>query len=163
KGVFYLLHRDRPGKNRFKTPTATAATRGTEFTLEVEEATGRTILTVLEGEAELGNAAGSIRLASGEQGIAALGQAPVKTADIDTRADAHPPSRLAEALRRVIAAVKGRPYSSPFVTRPSPALATEWLAESYYQQSLSQLPDALGQARLAVQQSPQFAFGWVRV
>jgi hypothetical protein len=60
KGLLYLLHRDKPGVHRFRTPTATAATRGTEFTLEVEEATGRTTLTVLEGEAELGNAAGSI-------------------------------------------------------------------------------------------------------
>ena len=84
RGLLYLLNRDRPGKHRFVTPTATAATRGTEFTLEVEEATGRTILTVLEGEAELTNAAGSVIIASGEQGIAVLGQAPTKTAVIDT-------------------------------------------------------------------------------
>ena len=56
KGLLYLLHRDRPGTHRFKTPTATAATRGTEFTLEVDDVTGRTTLTVLEGEAELSNA-----------------------------------------------------------------------------------------------------------
>ena len=67
-----------------RTPTATAATRGTEFTLEVEDITGRTILTVLEGEAELSNAAGSVQLARGEQGIAVLGQPPTKTAVIDT-------------------------------------------------------------------------------
>jgi tetratricopeptide (TPR) repeat protein len=84
KGLLYLLHRDRPGTHRFRTPTATAATRGTEFTLEVEEATGRTILTVLEGEAELGNAIGSVRLASGEQGVAVAGQMPTRTAVIDT-------------------------------------------------------------------------------
>jgi hypothetical protein len=84
KGLLYLLNRDRPGAHRFRTPTATAATRGTEFTLEVEEITGRTILTVLEGEAELTNAAGSIRLVSGEQGIASLGQMPTRTTGIDT-------------------------------------------------------------------------------
>jgi tetratricopeptide (TPR) repeat protein len=84
RGLLYLLNRDRPGKHRFVTPTATAATRGTEFTLEVEEATGRTILTVLEGEAELSNAVGSIGIASGEQGVAVLGQMPTKTAVIDT-------------------------------------------------------------------------------
>lgn len=84
RGLLYLLNRDRPGKHRFVTPTATAATRGTEFNLEVEPGTGRTILTVLEGEAELTNAAGSIRIASGEQGVAVLGQRPVKTAVIDT-------------------------------------------------------------------------------
>ena len=84
RGLLYLLNRDRPGKHRFVTPTATAATRGTEFTLEVEEATGRTILTVLEGEAELSNPAGSVILASGQQGVAVLGQAPTITAVIDT-------------------------------------------------------------------------------
>ncbi len=84
RGLMYLLNRDRPGKHRFITPTATAATRGTEFTLEVEEATGRTTLTVLEGEAELSNASGSIRIKPGEQGIASLGQPPTKTAVVET-------------------------------------------------------------------------------
>lgn len=84
KGLLYLLHRDKPGVHRFRTPTATAATRGTEFTLEVEEASGRTILTVLEGEAELANPIGSVRLVSGEQGVAVAGQMPTKTAVIDT-------------------------------------------------------------------------------
>jgi len=84
RGLLYLLNRDRPGKHRFITPTATAATRGTEFVLEVEEGTGRTTLTVLEGEAELTNNAGSVRIAPGEQGVALLGQPPIKTAVIDT-------------------------------------------------------------------------------
>jgi tetratricopeptide (TPR) repeat protein len=84
QGLLYLLHRDRPGAHRFRTPTATAATRGTEFTLEVEPGTGRTILTVLEGEAVLSNAVGSISILTGQQGIAALGQMPTKTAVIDT-------------------------------------------------------------------------------
>ena len=83
RGLLYLLNRDRPGKHRFITPTATAATRGTEFTLEVDDATGRTTLTVLEGEAELSNAAGSIRISPGEEGVALLGQMPTKTAVID--------------------------------------------------------------------------------
>lgn len=83
RGLMYLLNRDRPGKHRFITPTATAATRGTEFTLEVEDGTGRTTLTVLEGEAELSNAAGSVRIKPGEQGVAALGQPPTKTAVVE--------------------------------------------------------------------------------
>ncbi len=84
RGLLYLLNRDRPGKHRFITPTATAATRGTEFSLEVEPGTGRTILTVLEGEAELSNPAGSVIIASGEQGVAVLGQMPTKTAVVNT-------------------------------------------------------------------------------
>jgi Flp pilus assembly protein TadD len=86
RGLMRLLNRDRPGKHRFVTPTATAATRGTEFVLKVEEDTGRTTLTVFEGEADLRNALGSVRLAGGEQGIAEAGQPPIKTAVIDATA-----------------------------------------------------------------------------
>ncbi|MBC8096562.1 MAG: TonB-dependent receptor, partial [Akkermansiaceae bacterium] len=86
RGLMRLLNRDRPGKHRFVTPTATAATRGTEFVLKVEEGTGRTTLTVFEGEADLSNALGSIRLAGGEQGVAETGQPPIKTAVIDATA-----------------------------------------------------------------------------
>lgn len=249
KGLLYLFHRDKPGSHRFKTPTATAATRGTEFALEVEEATGRTILTVLEGKAELSNAVGSILLASGEQGIAILGQRPVKTAVIETvnvvqwclyypgvldldelnlasdeeiavsaslaayrrgdllQAVADYPSdrvpasdqekiylavlllavgqvaetealldsfaavttraekldRLANAIRRVIAAVKLRPAASILDSQFAAPLATEWLAESYYQQSAFRLARALEAARMAVKQSPQFGFAWARM
>ena len=84
RGLLYLLNRDRPGKHRFVTPTATAATRGTEFNLEVDPVTGRTVLTVLEGEAELTNTAGAVIIGPGEQGIALLGQRPTKTARVDT-------------------------------------------------------------------------------
>jgi tetratricopeptide (TPR) repeat protein len=248
RGLLYLLNRDRPGKHTFRTPTATAATRGTEFTLEVEDITGRTILTVLEGEAELSNAGGSVQLARGEQGIAVLGQAPTKTAVIDTtnvvqwclyypgvlelselgltaveeaalndslsayrsgdllRAVSSYPAprnaasdaekiyvaalllsvgqvtqteamldtlaagapdaraqRLAGALRRVIAAVKLREPPSRYPSELSGLLATEALAESYYQQSISALGGALKAARVSVERSPRFAFGWARV
>jgi tetratricopeptide (TPR) repeat protein len=82
-GLMRLLNRDRPGKHRFVTPTATAATRGTEFVLKVDEGAGRTTLTVFEGEAEMRNALGSVQLASGEQAVAETGQPPVKTAMLD--------------------------------------------------------------------------------
>jgi tetratricopeptide (TPR) repeat protein len=249
RGLLYLLNRDRPGKHRFITPTATAATRGTEFTLEVEEATGRTLLTVLEGEAVLSNTVGSVIIPSGWQGVAVLGQMPTRTAVIDTTnvvqwclyypgvldldelelapgeqipiaaslaayrsgdllravsaypADRTPasesekvylaalllavgqvtqaealfdsmpaatrinsrPGRLAEALRQVIASVKRRVAPSTLNPQLSPFLATELLAESYHQQSDRRLDDALDSARLAVEKSPQFAFGWTRV
>jgi len=73
--------------------------------------------------------------------------------------DDSPRARLAGALRKVITAVK-------LQTRPeglSPALASEWLAESYYLQSRSKLPEALSAARKAVEKSPKFSFGWARV
>ena len=66
---------------------------------------------------------------------------------------------LSDAIRQLIAAVKFQPWRR---TRP-PELATEWLAESYYQQSLANLPQALRAARKAVEKSPTFGFGWARV
>jgi Flp pilus assembly protein TadD len=79
KARLYMLGRDKPGIGRFKSKAANAATRGTEFTVEVEETTGRMVLSVLEGEAELSTAAGAIHLQSGEQGIAEPGQRPTKS------------------------------------------------------------------------------------
>jgi len=66
---------------------------------------------------------------------------------------------LAEAIRKVIAAVKGQTVER----ERSPALATEWLAESYYQQSKSKLEEARAAARKAVEVSPDFAFALARL
>ncbi len=68
-------------------------------------------------------------------------------------------SHFAVALREVIAAVK----HEEFKRNGAPQTASEWLAESYYQQSRSQLKPALAAARAAVKQSPNFGFAWVRV
>jgi tetratricopeptide (TPR) repeat protein len=73
------------------------------------------------------------------------------------------PQRIAMALRQLIAAVKRQP--NPAGVRPQ--LATEFLANSYYQQSRAipgtSLPVALDSARQAVTNSPDFGFGWERV
>jgi Tfp pilus assembly protein PilF len=68
-------------------------------------------------------------------------------------------SPLAVALRRMVAAVKFQSHTG----NPSPALATEWLAESYYRQSRSDLPGALDAARNAAEKSPAFGFARARV
>jgi tetratricopeptide (TPR) repeat protein len=65
----------------------------------------------------------------------------------------------AGAIRQLIAAVKVQPW--PRVRLPE--LATEWLAESYYQQSGAVLDDALAAARRAADKSPKFGFAWERV
>lgn len=59
------------------TPAATAAIRGTDWTLSIGEG-GKTSLTVLDGEVELSNAQGSVRVRRGEAAVAAIGQAPRK-------------------------------------------------------------------------------------
>jgi Flp pilus assembly protein TadD len=73
------------------------------------------------------------------------------------------PQRIARALRQLISAVKQQP--NPTVVRPQ--LATEFLADSYYEQSRgvpgASLQAALDSARRAVTNSPDFSFGWERV
>jgi tetratricopeptide (TPR) repeat protein len=73
------------------------------------------------------------------------------------------PQRIALALRRLISAVKRQPDSA--VVRPQ--LVTEFLANSYYEQSRAipgiSLPAALDSARRAVTNSPDFGFAWERV
>ncbi len=64
-----------------------------------------------------------------------------------------------EAVRQLIAAVKFQEYSR----RTLPESATEWLAESYYRQSRSDLEGALEAAEKAAARAPNFGFAWVRV
>ncbi|MCZ4094532.1 FecR domain-containing protein [Ensifer psoraleae] len=59
------------------TPAATAAIRGTDWTLTVG-ADGKTSLVVLEGVVELSNAYGSVTVKQGEGAVAAIGSAPTK-------------------------------------------------------------------------------------
>jgi tetratricopeptide (TPR) repeat protein len=73
------------------------------------------------------------------------------------------PQRIAAALRQLVAAVKRQP--APAAVHPQ--LATEFLADSYYEQSRAipgiSLSAALDSARQAVTNSPDFGFGWERV
>ena len=62
-------------------------------------------------------------------------------------------------LGRLIAAVQFREEPADEL----PPSASALLAESYYQQSRSNLPEALRLARRAVGLSPRFGFGWARV
>ena len=68
-------------------------------------------------------------------------------------------SALADALREMIAAVKFQPWNRA----APPSLATEWVAESYYLQSRSQLEAARLAAKAATEKSPDFGFAWARV
>ncbi|HMR33168.1 MAG TPA: FecR domain-containing protein [Geminicoccaceae bacterium] len=58
-----------------RTPAATAAIRGTDWSLEVD-ANGRTVLIVLDGEVVLVNPQGSVTVGSGEAAVAEVGAAP---------------------------------------------------------------------------------------
>jgi Flp pilus assembly protein TadD len=67
--------------------------------------------------------------------------------------------RVAAALRQVIAAVQFEKRAALAL----PATATEWLAESYSEQSQSRLEAALAAARRAVELNPKFGFAQARV
>ncbi len=66
---------------------------------------------------------------------------------------------LASAVQRVISAVQFRDEEAV----ETPGSASALLAESYYQQSRSNLREALDLARKSVEVSPRFGFGWTRV
>lgn len=85
KGLLYLFHRDKPGSTRIDSRTATAATRGTEFIVQVDESTQRTTLSVLAGAGELTNEVGSVTVEAGERGEAAPGSKPRLTPRLETR------------------------------------------------------------------------------
>lgn len=85
RGVAYFFSRSEEEAD-IKTPGASLNIRGTEFVIEVG-ADGKTSIAMVEGEVELRNALGAVTLVDGEQGVAAPGQAPRKTAVLDATKD----------------------------------------------------------------------------
>jgi Flp pilus assembly protein TadD len=81
KGFFYFFNRDKAIEVDLHNRMASATTRGTEFLVEAAE--DRMEVTVFEGGVDLRNDAGLVTLSSGEQGLAAAGQAPRRTAKIE--------------------------------------------------------------------------------
>lgn len=72
-GVIHIISRD-PRALRFNTPYANAGLEGTEFVIEVGDR--GTDVTVVEGEVEMSNAAGTIGVPSGQRGSAGPSGAP---------------------------------------------------------------------------------------
>ncbi|MBU1818020.1 MAG: tetratricopeptide repeat protein, partial [Gammaproteobacteria bacterium] len=60
-----------------ETPAATAAIRGTDWHMSVED-DGRSVLTVLSGTVEFSNAQGLVSVSANEAALAEVGKAPVK-------------------------------------------------------------------------------------
>jgi tetratricopeptide (TPR) repeat protein len=98
----------------------------------------------------------------------AVGQVERAEQDLQEPAAREPANRIAVALGIVIDVVRTRDSgpqgsSSPGKKTSSDLLATEWLAESIKQQKQLNLDAALAAARAAVEQAPEFGFGWARV
>ena len=77
KGEIWLRNKSEKARFDVQTPAVTAAIRGTEFNLKVDDA-GTAALVLLEGKITLSNPQGQIDLNPGEEGMARVGQAPVK-------------------------------------------------------------------------------------
>jgi len=78
RGFFYFFTRGQPTDIEFRNRLASAAARGTEFTVWVEEATDRIEINVFDGIVELTNAQGSETATNGQQVAAVPGQRPTK-------------------------------------------------------------------------------------
>ena len=81
-GVLYFFHRGKPDPFDVETRTASAAIRGTEFNLQIDDA-GTTIITVVDGLVDLSNEVNAVPVLSGQQGVAQPGQAPFVRPRID--------------------------------------------------------------------------------
>jgi tetratricopeptide (TPR) repeat protein len=99
----------------FETPTATAAVRGTDWSLSVEPDGAMRVL-VFEGVVELSNALGAVSVGAGEAGLALPGQPPVKEFIIRS------PEAAQWALRIDIGWIEVLPIS---LARPSGRAAAE--------------------------------------
>jgi tetratricopeptide (TPR) repeat protein len=82
RGLYYFLHRDRPGEFEIKTKTVATIVRGTEFNVRVYE-DGTTRVSLVDGAVEMSNEFGTLNLSSGEEGLAEPGRPPVRTAKIE--------------------------------------------------------------------------------
>jgi tetratricopeptide (TPR) repeat protein len=81
-GASYFFSREKPEDINFRTPVASGAIRGTEFTLRVAE-DGQTEVALVHGEVLLANAQGETTLKSGELGKVEQGKAPTKSPLLD--------------------------------------------------------------------------------
>lgn len=75
-GEMWIRTKNRPGTLEIDTKSGSAAIRGTEFNIYADDS--KTLLTILEGQAELLNSYGSVLVAQNEQAEATPSSAPVK-------------------------------------------------------------------------------------
>ncbi|HUA67130.1 MAG TPA: FecR family protein, partial [Candidatus Saccharimonadales bacterium] len=79
RGIFSFFHRDQPGRIQIITRGAVAGVEGTEFVMTVDDADA-TSLAVIDGKIRFGNEQATLVLTNGQQAVAELGGAPVRTA-----------------------------------------------------------------------------------
>ena len=77
-GEIWVRTKNRPGQMKIDTKSGSAAIRGTEFTITADE--NKTLLTLIDGSAELANNFGSVLVSKNEQGESTPDSPPVKRA-----------------------------------------------------------------------------------
>ena len=85
QGGMFLRDLGKPKEQKFRTPLASGAILGTEFSIRVG-AEGRTEVALFEGKVALTNNLGAVELAPGEEAIIEPGQAPSKRPLLNARA-----------------------------------------------------------------------------
>ncbi|MDF2235325.1 TonB-dependent receptor [Albimonas sp. CAU 1670] len=116
RGTIWARSRRGQGGTELRTPTAAAAVRGTDWSVEVT-GDGTTRLAVYDGSVALSNALGSVTAGAGEQALAAPGRAPVKLLVAPRREQAQmiytlSPDHAVEPLLDAAAALAG-PGAAP--------------------------------------------------
>ncbi len=82
RGIISFFHRDTPGRIRVITRGAAAGVEGTEFVLAITGASDAELATmsVIDGQVRFFNEQGTLVLTNGQQAVAELGKAPVRSA-----------------------------------------------------------------------------------
>src|SRR5438445_4182854 len=82
RGIISFFHRDTPGRIRVITRGAVAGVEGTEFVLAITGANDAELatLSVIDGKVRFFNEQGTLVLTNGQQAVAELGKAPLRTA-----------------------------------------------------------------------------------
>lgn len=158
RGRSWTQSKQVPNRLTMETPSATAAIRGTDWEMEVDE-NGKSTLTVLSGAVEFYNEQGRVTVNKNEQAVAEVGKAPVKLIIVNPRdrvqwVSAYSVETLRHIylhddsvtnLRQALADSKGNDPASLIRRGNIHADLGQWAqAGQQYHQAIEQQPDAAG-------------------
>jgi Tfp pilus assembly protein PilF len=169
RGAVHFISRT-PKRLEVKTPYVNASIEGTEFVVRIRDEA--TEVTVLEGVVVASNEAGSIELSANQAGRATVDRQPVqveiaKPFDAVSWALYYPPipdiPGKADALARqtIEAIVENRPEEAAALAKQAleqdSESAAAYMAQSYVDQAMFDIPAALFNSQRAAEQAPDSA------
>jgi len=143
-GRAWTQTRTLPNRLYMETPSATAAIRGTDWDIEVDE-NGRTMITVLSGEVDFFNDFGRVQVAANESAEAEIGKAPSKLILVRPKDRVQWVNAFAiEPLRHIsLSTANPENASSPVARGKALAELGRWReAAENFQQALRETPDS---------------------